>query len=135
VAKSTKMSTPVTRGELQQELREFKRELTQELDRKLESFATKKDLESFATKKDLESFATKKDFESFATKKDLENLTGALLARMDGVGQQLQADLARHAGALREWMSTLMAAHDEKYADLPGRVRQLEATAFGDERR
>jgi hypothetical protein len=117
VAKSTKMSTPVTRGELQQELREFKRELTQELDRKLESFATKKDLENYATKK------------------DLENLTGALLARMDGVGQQLQADLARHAGALREWMSTLMAAHDEKYADLPGRVRQLEATAFGDERR
>ena len=126
MGKSTKMSTPVTRGELQQELREFKRELTQELDRKLESFATKKDLESFATKKDLENYATKKD---------LENLTGALLARMDGVGQQLQADLARHAGSLREWMSTLMAAHDEKYADLPGRVRQLEATVFGDERR
>jgi hypothetical protein len=47
----------------------------------------------------------------------------------------LQVDLARHAGALREWMSTSKSAHDEQYKDLPGHVSRLEATVFGDERR
>jgi len=47
----------------------------------------------------------------------------------------LHAELARHAGAIYESMSTLISASDEKYADLPKRVSRLEATVFAPEQR
>jgi hypothetical protein len=45
--------------------------------------------------------------------------------------KQLQTDLARHAGALQESMSSMITAYDDKYADLPGRVKALETRVFG----
>jgi hypothetical protein len=57
------MSTPVTRGELQEELQQFKAEIAQ--------------------------LATKSEIANFATKVDLEIWGGALLARMDGIEQRL----------------------------------------------
>ena len=102
---STDMSTPVTRGELREELKQLRQELKQEL------------------------------------RQDLETWGGALLARIESgehrlieciaqSEQRLNAELARHAGALYESMSTLISASDEKYADLPGRVSRLETTVF-----
>jgi hypothetical protein len=70
---------------------------------------------------------------------------GALLARIDsherrlaeqfreGIAsseQRLLAELARHTRAIQESMSTQISVVDEKYDDLPARVRRLEATVF-----
>ena len=125
---ATDMSTPVTRGELREELER----LRQELDLKLAPLATKADLAPLATKADLALLATKADLAPLATKAELEIWGGALLeritsserqlyeriesgeqrliARIDRMQQQLQVDLARHAKALQEWMATLISA-------------------------
>jgi hypothetical protein len=107
---STDMTTPVTRGELREELAQ----LEQKLEQKLAYLATKRELEFWG---------------------------GALLARIEAseqrhialverTEQRLGAELARHAGAINESISTRFAASDEKYADLPGRVNRLEAAVF-----
>ena len=111
------MSTPVTRGELRDELQQFKvslEHLEQKLDQKFDQ--------------------------------KLEMWGGALLARIDvnerrfaqqiaSAEQRLIAELARHTRAIQESMSTQISVVDEKYNDLPARVRQLEATVFPPERR
>jgi hypothetical protein len=117
------MSTPVTRGELKEELDLLRQEFRQAI----------------------APLATKAELAPLATKVELEIWGGALLARIQSSEQglkelkelikaserQLQADLARHAGALFESMSALIKGLDEKYADLPGRVTVLETRVFG----
>jgi hypothetical protein len=70
-----------------------------------------------------------------ATKTDLEIWGGALLARIESGQQRMLAELARHAKAIQEAMSTQISAIDEKYADLPARVSRLETAVFVPERR
>jgi hypothetical protein len=85
-----------------------------------------------------------------ATKRDLELWGGALLARIesneqrleqrlieriDGTEQRLSAELARHVGAIHESMVAWFAASDEKYADLPGRMKRVEAAVFAPKQR
>ncbi len=126
---STDMSTPVTRGELREELEQLEIRIDrrfEQVEQKLEGCATKADLEGCATKADLERYATKADLERYATKLDLEAWGLALMDRM-------QAEIARHFGAFQEWMSAQFAALDEKYTDLPGRVGRLETTVYGPE--
>jgi hypothetical protein len=86
------MSTPVTRSELQAELKQL------------------------------------------ATKVELELWGGALLARMaqmhQELRQELHTELARHVGAFQEWTQTMIRSLDDKYADLPPRVRRLESAVF-----
>jgi hypothetical protein len=101
---STDMSTPVTRGELREELELFATK------RDLESLATKRDLESLATKRDLDSLATKLELDSLATKRELELWGGALRAHIDRTEQRLSAELARHVGAIHEAMAAWFAA-------------------------
>jgi hypothetical protein len=149
------MSTPVTRGELREEL---------------EKLATKQDLEKLklATKQELEKLATKHELEKLATKHELEMWGGALLARIESgerrlvnelnrlnerIGsteqrlneritsteQQLsklvRVELARHTRANYESMATMISAIDDKYKDLPGRMKRLEATMRPSRRR
>jgi outer membrane murein-binding lipoprotein Lpp len=83
----------------------------------------------------------KQELAQLATKTELEIWGGALLARiesgerrlierLDLTEQRLHAELARHTAAVHESMSALLAARDEKFADLPGRVSWLEAAVF-----
>jgi hypothetical protein len=95
------MSTPVTRGELREDLAQ--------LDQKFKQW--------------------------------LEIWGGALLTRIESteqrlneriglVEQHLHADLARHTSAVYESMTAQIRVIDEKYADLPARVHQLEGNVF-----
>jgi hypothetical protein len=101
------MSTPVTRGELRAELQQLRLEIQQAV-------------------------------APLATKVELELWGGALLARMaqmhqelrQELRQELQSELARHVGAFQEWTQSMIRSLDDKYADLPPRVRRLESAVF-----
>jgi hypothetical protein len=121
MAKVVDMSAPVTRGELREELAKL---------------ATKTELE-------LAKLATRTELElaKLATRTELEVWGGALLARIESgekrigelIGrteQRLLDELARHTRANHEATLTLLAAIDDKYADLPERTRRLEARVF-----
>jgi alpha-D-ribose 1-methylphosphonate 5-triphosphate synthase subunit PhnG len=127
MAKASNMSTPVTRNELQKAVEPLATKT--DLQKAIEPLATKAELqkaiEPLATKAELQ-----KAIEPLATKVELELWGGALLARMDQMHQQLQIDLARHVNASHESMMTMLRGHDEKYADLPGRVSRLESAVF-----
>jgi hypothetical protein len=135
------MSTPVTRGELREEIQRLDLRLDR-LDQKFEQrlaematqMATKADLDrldqkfeqrfaQMATKADLAQMATQ-----MATKADLEIWGGALLER-------LLTELARHTKASQEALSTQVSTFDDKYADLPARVSHLEAAVFAPKQR
>ncbi|HMG56356.1 MAG TPA: hypothetical protein VK601_22810 [Kofleriaceae bacterium] len=106
------MSTPVTRGELREEIQRLDLRLDR-LDQKFEQrFA------QMATKDDLAELAAR-----MATKADLEIWGGALFER-------LLTELARHTKAIQEALSTQVSTIDDKYADLPGRVSHLETAVF-----
>ena len=159
------MSTPVTRGELRQELQlfrlDFKQELTQEL-------ATKQELADavsrLATKQELADAVSR-----LATKQELEMWGGALLARMDEKFELMEkrslarmdekfelmekrslarmddrfelmekrslAQLAVHVKAIEETLGKAIGVVDEKYSDLPRRVKRLESIASRSKRR
>ena len=108
----TDMSTPVTRGELREEIERLEIRLDQKLDRLDQQFDQK-----FA------QMANK-----MATKADLEIWGGALLER-------LLTELARHTKASQEEMLMRISAIDDKYADLPARMNRLEAAVFPTKRR
>jgi hypothetical protein len=55
--------------------------------------------------------------------------------RIDEAEQRLHDDLAMLAKAHQESMATLISVIDEKYADLPARVKRLEGTVFRARRR
>jgi hypothetical protein len=44
--------------------------------------------------------------------------------------ERLVTEIARHTRAFQEAMSTQVSVIDDKYADLPARVTNLEATVF-----
>jgi chaperonin cofactor prefoldin len=113
----TDMSTPVTRGELREEIQRLDLRLDH-LDQKLADMATQ-----MATKADLAQLETK-----MATKADLDLWGGALFER-------LLTELARHTKAIQETLSTQVSTFDDKYADLPARVSHLEAAVFAPKRR
>jgi len=125
MAKASNMSAPVTRGELREELNLLRAEFREAI----APLATKAELAPLATKAELAQAIA-----PLATKAELELWGGALMARLDGAIQhlhrELQADLARHANALHEWLGSMLRAHDEKYTDLPGRVSRLESAVF-----
>jgi exonuclease VII large subunit len=55
--------------------------------------------------------------------------------RIDEAEQRLHDDIAMLAKAHQESMATLISVIDEKYADLPARVKRLEGTVFRARRR
>lgn len=60
---------------------------------------------------------------------------GALRAQIEASEQRLLTELARHVRAIEEALSTQVSVVDEKYADLPPRVKHLEATVLQPKRR
>ncbi|TMQ06140.1 MAG: hypothetical protein E6J90_47190 [Deltaproteobacteria bacterium] len=152
------MSTPVTRGELREELQRAIAPLATEAE--LASLATKDEIAQLATKAEIAQLATKAELAQaiapLATKIELEVWGGALLARFEsserkltqlierseqrfqeglaGVEQRLSAELASHVKAVQESAATMIAGLDDKYKDLPGRVNRLETTVY-DKRR
>ena len=151
MSNATDMSTPVTRAELREEL--AKMATKAELREELAKMATKADLREetekiraqMATKTELRE-ETDKIRAEMATKTDLEVLGRALLARiesgehrlstqMNDMEQRLHLELAGYARAHHEQMVSLISIIDEKYADLPGRVKRLEGAVFPSEPR
>ena len=122
VIDATDMSTPVTRGELREELMQLEVRLEERLERKLEEKLERKLEEKLERK--LEEKLERKLEEKLERK--LEVWGGALLARIESSEQRLLAELARHTRAIYESMSTQITIIDEKYADLPERVSRLE---------
>ena len=100
------MSTPVTRGELREEIAL----LEQKIDQKLAHFATKRELEFWGGA----LLARMETFEQ----------------RLGGFEQRLLAELAQHTKTISESLSAQISIIDEKYADLPTRVSRLEGEVF-----
>jgi hypothetical protein len=101
----TDMSTPVTRGELREELAQLENRFDQKLSQLENRFDQK-------------------------LRTGLEAWGNVLLARIDASEQRLLTELARHTKAIHESMATQISIIDEKYADLPGRVSRLETKVF-----
>jgi hypothetical protein len=121
---ATNMSTPVTRGELREEIANMATKVD------LANMAIKADLANMAIKADLANMATKADLANMATKADLANMATKARADLDIWGGALLAELARHTRASQEEMSTQISTFDDKYADLPARVTHLETAVF-----
>ena len=123
MANEIDMSTPVTRAELKEELQRF---------------PTKADLKA-ALKKELERFVTKaelkKELERFATRVDLEVWGGALYERILESERRLLKELASLASAHQEEIMRMIVVIDDKYKDLPHRMRRVEAVVFPGEQR
>ena len=129
---SEDMSTPVTRGELREELRQFEARFDLKLDERLGALEARID-----HKLDERLGALEARFDH-----KLEMWGGALLARMESFEARMQSsetrmltELARHTKAIQESLSTQIAVVDEKYTDLPGRVNRLEGAVFRKKRR
>ena len=133
---SSDMSTPVTRGELREELGQFEQrmignvgQLGQRFDGKLEQLAQRFDgkLEQLAQRFDgkLELWGGA----LFARIEALSARVGTMSERSEAGEQRVLAELARHAGAIQEAVSNQISVIDEKYADLPARVSKLEAAS------
>jgi hypothetical protein len=109
------MSTPVTRDELRDELSQ----LEQRVDRRFEQVDQR--------------FETM--LRQMATKAELELWGGALMACIEQAEKRLVMEIARHTQANHEASVRLLAAIDDKYTDLPGRVSRLEGAVFPHEPR
>lgn len=79
----------------------------------------------------------REEFAKFEVRLDqkLELWGGALLDRIAASERRMLAELARHCGAMQESLSKQISVSDDKYNDLPGRVRKLEAKVFAPKRR
>ena len=119
-AGASDMSTPVTRGELHEELARFEARIEQRLER-FEHGLERRLEHRF------EQLEQKLDQKLNAA---LEIWGGALLARIAESEQRLLAELARHTRAVYESMTGQISGIDEKYVDLPPRVSRLEAEVF-----
>jgi exonuclease VII large subunit len=132
---ATDMSTPVTRGELREEIAQLETRLETRLDQKLENLETRLDQKLERLDQKFERLDQK--FERLDQK--FEHLEIRLETRLDLWGgallERLMTELARHTRASQEAMSTEISVIDEKYADLPARVTRLEATVLAPDRR
>jgi hypothetical protein len=99
-----------------------KRELIEVLNEKLANYATKADLE-----RALARYATKEDL-----KLSLE-AWGAVLE--DRIAKGLSLELKQHTKVILESLQGQVSASDDKYKDLPPRVKTLEAKVFAPKRR
>jgi hypothetical protein len=111
---ATDMSTPVTRGELKEELAKFETRFDQKLDQKLELWGGALLARIAASE---------------------QRMLAALAQQILASEQRMLTELSRHCGAMQESLSKQISVIDEKYNDLPGRVRRLEAKVFRPRRR
>ena len=148
---ATDMSTPVTRGELKQEFAHFEQRLDVKFKQWLETWggALLARMESSEQRliERIESSEQRltermnldiKASEQRLTERmdlDIKASEQRLTERIESSEQRLHADLAQHTNAAAESMTAQIAVIDEKYADLPARVHQLESNVFPLKRR
>jgi chaperonin cofactor prefoldin len=140
MADSGDMSTPVTRGELREEIEHLEIRLDG-IDRKLATeMATKADLAQLEAKMATNFAQLEARLEAkMATKADLAQVATQMAYNLDLWGgalfERLLTELARHTRASQEAMSTQISTFDNKYADLPARVSHLETAVFAPKQR
>ena len=138
---ATDMSTPVTRGELREELGQFETRFDQKLEKletridgKLEQLEERIDgkLEKLETRIDgkLEKLEERIDGKLEKLETRIDTWGGALVARIDASEQRVLTELARYVKAMQETLLVQVSVVDEQYKDLPGRVNRLEAAVF-----
>jgi hypothetical protein len=117
------MSAPVTRGELRAELAQ----LETRFDEKLELWggALLARMDQRFEVVDQRFAALEQRFEQ-----RFERMAAWMTASMAASEQRLMAEMARHATAGQEYLSTQIAVVDQKYAGLPARVDRLETKVF-----
>ena len=109
---SMDLTTPVTRGELREELAVVRAEIS-ELDAKQGGMEQRLGADLARHGGALQE----------AMRTEIAVSQKAMRTEIAGVEQRLGADLARHAGALREAMKSEFAAFDERYSPLLGARR------------
>jgi exonuclease VII large subunit len=127
------MSTPVTRGELREELEQLRQTLRQDLRQELgHEFrqALQLEVSKLATKHELEMWggALLARIETGERRlvKELNRLNERIGSTEQRLNERMRVELARHSKANHESMVTLISAIDDKYKDLPGRMKRLE---------
>lgn len=127
---ATDMSTPVTRGELREEL-----------EQRLAHLATKAELEIWGgallarIQSGEQGLMARIESGEQRLMARIESGEQRLIERIDASEQRMLAELARFTRATYEDMSTQISVIDEKYADLPPRVNRLETKVFAPKRR
>ena len=133
---ATDMSTPVTRGELKEEFAHFEQKLDAKFTQWLETWggAILARMESSEQRliERIESGEQRLIERIERVNLDTEQ---RLKQHIESSEQRLHAELARHTKAAGESMTAQIAVIDEKYADLPARVHQLESNVFPLKRR
>ena len=139
MAKRTGMSPPATKADLDQlagVLRGEMAELRTELRTELRSLRTELKGDIAGLRGDLEHFKVEVR-ESFATKRDLEQWGGMLYDQIQArvansertIIAEVGREVARHVRAAQEATRAQIAALDDKYRDMSGRVSHLEELA------
>lgn len=118
---ATDMTTPVTRGELREELAQLEVRLEQKSDERLDLIEQKLDAR-------IDRLEQKLDH-------NLELWRGILLARLAEFEQRLLTELGRQLDAAQEALTKQISAIGEKYVDPPARVHRLEARVLARRRR
>ncbi len=123
----TDMSTPITRGELRDELAQLENRIDHKLDHLERTFDHKLDhLErKFDHKLDMWGGALRAQIAESETRvvSELARHTRAQITESE---TRVVSELARQTQAVFESMSQLISMVDEKYNDLPGRMARLE---------
>jgi hypothetical protein len=119
------MSTPVTRGELREELAQLEVRLEQKLEAR---FDHKLEIWGGALLARIQSSEQR-------MLARVDSSEQRMLARVDSSEQRMVAELARHTNAVYESMSRQFSVIDDKYAELPPRVSRLETAVFTPKRR
>jgi predicted transcriptional regulator len=130
----TDMLSPVTRGELREELAQFEHRIDDKIDDKFDRLERKFDdkIDRLERKFDDKIDRLERKFDN-----NLGLWGGALAAQISELAAQMREsetrmlnELARHSQAGFESMTTRISAVDEKYNDLPARVARLEVNAL-----
>jgi len=99
-----------------------------ELEERLAPLATKIELEHWGGA--LLARITAGEQRTIRLEHRIDELEHRMIKRIEGSERRLLTELARHAQAIQEAMSTHISVIDEKYADLPARVKRLETRVF-----
>jgi BMFP domain-containing protein YqiC len=113
------MSTPVTRGELRDELAQLESRVDDKLDRLERKFDNNLCLWGEALAAQIRESAAQ----------TAAQMAAQMAAQIRESEKRLLNELARHVQAVFESMTKMISVVDEKYNDLPARVARLEADA------
>jgi vacuolar-type H+-ATPase subunit I/STV1 len=122
------MTTPVTRGELREDLAQLDPKFKQWLEIWGGALLVRIESTEQRLNQRIESTEQRLNQRIELTEQRLNQC-------IELAEQRLHAELARHTSAICESMAAQIKVIDEKYADLPARARQLEANVVPRKRR